>query len=549
MKKNILLLIVISVFITGILALTLSSCKRSNVQEPGMIPNAGFRISLSGTANPSSLWVPESQDAVFSTIRVRALHSDGSPAANYDVIFQTGAVGYFSGFRISTVVRTDASGIAEVTFFIPPAANIKSELITNIIATLVDNGRIDNTVAEVFDIIPIHVFPYLEQGILVHGHVRTPAGSGVGGVTIVLDGEIGLADAVTVTRPSGSYEFYIQGGWYGTITPASESYSFIPESYIFDQSAPIVFDILNLDFVAVFDGGNALAADVTQWDVGVAGGTQVVNIYNGTGDAEISYVVVPDFNWIHVSPNSGTTPGSFTITVDENTTGQDRSGTVTVTANDTETSSVTININQLANEVPSDARLAVDIQTLNVDNQSNTTTINTYNSTTSDNINYILTTVPTGDWITVSAAGGTAPDSFTITTAPNFGDARTGQVILTPTTTGVSNTVTITVNQEAGPSVAINIDSKNVAVGGEVFTVTVTNPTNSDACPFSVTKSAGTGWIVISPTSGLTPAGISITVNANGTGQIRTGTVIFTNTSPGAAGSQTVQLDVTQQGS
>jgi hypothetical protein len=533
MKKNILLSIIIGVFITGILALTMTSCKRSNVQEPGMIPNAGFRISLSGTANPSTIWVPETGDAAPSVIRVRALHSDGSPAQFYDVIFQVGAVGFFSGFKISTVVRTDASGMAEVTFEIPAAANIKTELVTSVTATLVDNGRIDNTLAEVFDVIPIHIIPYLDQGVMIHGHVRTPAGNGVEGVQIVLDGEVGLADGVTVTRPSGSYEFFVKSGWYGTITPVSSGYTFIPVSYVFDISAPIQFDILDLDFVAIFAGGNALAVDVTQWDVPVAGGTQTIDVYNGTGDAAISYIVVPDSSWIHVSPNSGTTPGSFTITADENTSGGNRSGTVTVTSTGTEVSSVTISVNQLGNEVPSDARLAVDIQTLN--------------STTSDSISYILTTVPASDWITVSQTNGSTPDTFTITTAANSGPARTGQVILTPTTTGVSNTVTITVNQEAGPSIAINVASKNVAVGGEVFSVTVTNPSNSDACPFSVTKSAGTGWLVISPTTGLTPAGISITVNANGTGQMRTGTVTFTNTSAGST--QTVDLFVTQQGS
>jgi hypothetical protein len=549
MRKKILP-VIISVLVSGILMLTMNSCKRNKEGDPGVIPNAGFRISLSGTANPSTLYVPETGAPVFSQIRVRALHSNGSPAQGFDVIFREGLYGYFNNFKNTVLDTTDSQGMAEATFFLPPGANIKADVMTNVIVTLVDNGRLDSSLSAVEDIIPIRLVPWALQGVTIRGRINTPAGNGVEGITVVLDGDIGLTDAIAVTRPNGSYEFFVAPGWYGTITPNSSDYTFIPELYTFDQTAPITYDIYDLDFIAIFAGGETLATDVTQWnDVPIAGGTQVVNVYNGTGDAMISYFVVPDSNWIHVSPNSGETPGSFTITIDENTTGADRSGNITVSPTNFSTSSVTIAINQLGGEVPSDARLAVDLQTLNLPWETTAVTINVYNSTTSDAISYIVTSIPENDWITTSAASGTTPAALTITASNNLGEARTGQVILTPTTIGVSNTVTVTVNQEAGPSLELDITTKNVAVGGEPFSVNVTNPTNSEAVNFTIASNAT--WLTFTPTSGNTPAGISITVTANGTGQIRTGVITFTGAIPNVptADQPKVTLTITQQGS
>lgn len=544
MKKNILSIKIISVLVIGIVLCSITSCKRNKEGEPELIPNAGFRIALSGTANPSTLYVPEAQPPRNSQITVRALHSTGEPAEGFQVIFQVDSVGYLNDFKTSIVETTDARGMVYATYFLPPNVNVKASVFTNITVTLVDDGRLDSSMAEIEDVIPIRIIPYMTQGIVIHGHILTPAGNGVGGVTVTLaGGDFGVGDAVTVTRPSGSYEFFVNAGWYGTITPSSTSYTFTPSSYVFDATAPVIGDIDNLDFVAVFAGGETLAVDVTVWsDVPIIGGTQVVNVYNSTGDASIGYIVIPDSPWIHVSPNSGATPGSFTITVDENTTGAARSGGVTISATDTTTSTITITINQLGGDAPSDARLAVDLETLNLPWESNSVTINVYNSTTSDSISYIVTSIPDNDWIVVSSTSGTTPTTLTITVLDNYEEARTGQVILTPTSIGVPNTVTITVNQEAGPSIALDITSKNVGVGGETFTVTVTNPTNSDAVNFTVTTNDT--WITFTPTSGNTPAGISITVSANGTGQVRTGVVTFKDEN-----NNEVTLTITQQGS
>ena len=44
----------------------LPSCTRSGVEDPDMTGGAGFRIQVSGTANPSVLYVPETLPLILS---------------------------------------------------------------------------------------------------------------------------------------------------------------------------------------------------------------------------------------------------------------------------------------------------------------------------------------------------------------------------------------------------------------------------------------------------------------------------------------------------
>lgn len=545
MKKNILTYLLVAVTVIGLLSMT--SCKRNSPDDPEMKGPAGFYINLSGTANPSTIYISSTGAEAWTDIIVRALNNDGSPAAGYDIIFQESGYGFFEGFRVSATRRTDAAGMAQMRYYIPSTANIKATIMTNITVTLVNNGRLDGFLSEVNDVIPVQIVPYLTQGIIVHGHVLTPAGNGVPDITMVLDGDDGNMDSVTVTRDSGSYEFYLPPGWYGTISPDSSNYSFSPLNYEFTFATRIVSDIDGLDFIANFAAGQTLAADVTSWLVPREGGSQVVNITNSTGDSAISYTVVPSTDWIHVSTGSGTTPGSFTITVDQNLTGQSRAGSVTVTATDIQDTTVTISINQESDEANSDARLAVDIPFVNAPGDGLLDfLVNAYNSTTEDSISFIIT--KSHDWFSVDPASqGTTDQVLNIDVEANTGAARTGTLTLTPVTTGVPNTVVITINQEAGASIALSTYDETIpaSVGaGYSFTVFVTNPTSSDI--ISWVASNGDPWITAAPTTGTTGGGsFTITIQTdNPSSNVRQGVVTVT----GANGSQ-AQLLITQEGS
>lgn len=539
MKKNNFIYLIILISVIGLL--TGTSCKRNSVPEPDTHKPAGFRIILSGTADPSTLYVPQAEPAVSSELSVRALNNDGTPVVGRKVVFQVGAYGYLNNYQVSDVQTTNQSGMVHRTFYIPTQANIRSTIQTEIKVTLIDDGRLDSTLAQITDTIPIKIIPYMEQGLIIHGRVVTPAGTGVGEVTVYLEGADGNGSAIGVTRPSGSYEFYVMGGWYGSITPSAEGYSFTPGSIEFTTANPINSDTYNQDFIALFEGGNNLTVDVETWEnIPPSGGTLTINVYNSTGDSSIGYIVIPDMEWISVNPATGSTPGSFTITVDENSTGEDRSGTVSVSATDTATSEATVTISQLSHEVGTDATLSVDRTTISVDAAGSTETVNIYNSTSDDTIDFIVT--PNESWLTVNTTTGSTDSSVDITIDPNTGSARTGTITITATTTGVTNpTRTITVNQEAGGSIALDVTSRNVLASGESFTVNVTNPTTSDTLTWTLSNSDS--WINANPTSGSTPGSFTITVIPNGTGSTRTG--VYTVT--GSNGS-TATLTINQAG-
>jgi hypothetical protein len=536
MKKSILLYSIIFISIIGLLSTI--SCKRSAQQDPEMGGPAGFRIILSGTANPSTLYVPKSEPAVSSLITVTALNNDGTPARYKNVVFQADLYGYFENFQITDVKNTGESGVATITYFIPPATCVRGTAYTEIKATLVDDGRLDSMQAEIIDYIPIKIIYHTDlANIIIHGNVWTTSGEGLGEVPIELESTNAMENGVAVTRPSGSYEFYVTRGWTGTITPNLEEFDFTPESYTFDS--PLYADVYGVDFIARFTGTDALAVDVTEWVVSAIGGTQIVNVYNVSGNFSISYLVLPDRNWIHVSPSSGNTPGSFTITVDENTTADDRNGTVTVTATDGG-SQVTIDITQSSYEVSSEATLSVDRTTLNIDEAGSTETVNVFNSTSDDDIDFIVTT--NDNWITIDPTSGTTDTTINITIEQNTGAARTGTVTITATSTGVLNpTVTITVIQEAGASLAVDVTSRNVLAAGETFIVNVRNPTTSESLYYELTNPDP--WITASPLAGTTPGQFSITVNANGTGLPRNGVLTVTAPSNGATATVTINQD------
>jgi len=514
--------------------LSTTSCKRSKVEDPNVIGPAGFRIALSGTANPSTMYVPGDQTSSPSVVTVTALHNDGTPAVGYKVIFEEGAYGYFDGYKVSDFRMTNGSGVAQINYYVPAGSPVKATIMTNISVTLVDDGRLDNNVSAVYDVIPVKLIPYLQQGIELSGHIRTPAGNGVGDIPVVFAGGGGNASGIVVTSNDGQYRSFVGAGWYGTITPNSNGYVFVPLNYEFIETAPVYNDRSDLDFVANFESGNTLTTDVQSWTVLAEGGTQVVKVTNATGDAVINYTVVPDREWIHVNPSAGDTPGRFTITVDENTLGEERSGSVLVSATNVQNTSVTVDITQKGKDVSDQSILAADREEVNFEANPDDTSdlqavINVYNAGTSEPINYIIT--KTANWVNLSNTSGTTNDSFTVTVEVNTEEARSTEIKLYPTSTGVANSeVTITINQEAAGTLAVDISERNVGAGGETFIVNITNPTTSEAITFSLSIT-GSSWISVVPSSMATPSQLSITVSPNASALQRTGYITITASS------------------
>ena len=70
--KHFIIAIVCLVMVAGV-----SGCKRNSAFDPGGDGPAAYQITLKGTANPSTLFIPQNKSEVQSVITVRAIHNNG----------------------------------------------------------------------------------------------------------------------------------------------------------------------------------------------------------------------------------------------------------------------------------------------------------------------------------------------------------------------------------------------------------------------------------------------------------------------------------------
>ncbi len=324
----------------------LSSCTRDNVEDPDMNGPSGFRLQISGTANPSTLYVPEKLPSVSSQISARVLHNDGTPAVNYTVIFQTDSLGYFENYMISDTRVTNGSGIARIKFYIPPGTYAIGDTRVELKATVVDDGRNDIPyISETFDSIPVRIIPYdVKEMVLIHGNVWACSGTvGLPGVAISLNNEGGL----TVTRNSGSYDILVPWGWAGEITAEREGFGFVPESIV--VTTPLYSDLDGQDFFATAEGTGLVVSPET-FAVGAAGANNL-EAWVGSVDnvCSISYRVTSGADWITIvaGEQTGITPGTFHFNVLANGTGDNRSADISIIATSSGViSEVTITVEQ-----------------------------------------------------------------------------------------------------------------------------------------------------------------------------------------------------------
>jgi len=307
----------------------LASCTRSSVDDPDVIGPAGKRIQVSGTANPSTLYVPEHLPAVYSDITARVLKNDGSPAVNYTVIFQTGMYGYFDNYKISDTRTTDGGGNARIRFFIPPGTRAIGDTRTDIKATVVDDGRNDiPIISEIFDNIPVRIIPYdAKQMVVVSGHVYACSGAlGLPGVVLTFSNGGGLA----VSRSSGSYDVYVPWGWSGDISAEAQGFTFVPD--MISITTPLYQDLPGQDFFGTASD-YGLVASPTTFEIQLAGSSGN-EVWVGSVDnvCPISYRVSSGADWITIAPGeeTGTTVSVFHFSASANGTGSTRTAEISI---------------------------------------------------------------------------------------------------------------------------------------------------------------------------------------------------------------------------
>lgn len=326
--------------------LFLASCTRKNVEDPDMDGGAGFRIQISGTADPSVLYVPESIPSVSSNITARVLKNDGSPAVNYTVIFQTDTYGYFEGYKLSDTKTTDGGGNARIKFFIPPGTRAIGDTRINLKATVVDDGRNDIPIlSEIYDNIPIRIIPYdVKEMVVVSGNVYVCSGAlGLPGVILTFSNGGGIA----VSRNSGSYDILVPWGWTGDIVAQLEGFSFVPDTI--SISTPLYEDISGQNFFGTASD-YGLVVSPTTFDVDAAGASGL-EVWVGSIDniCRISYRVTSGADWITIAAGeeSGTTVNTFHFNASVNGSGTARTAEISVISTTPGViSEVTISVNQ-----------------------------------------------------------------------------------------------------------------------------------------------------------------------------------------------------------
>ncbi|MBS1830915.1 MAG: hypothetical protein JST93_36820 [Acidobacteria bacterium] len=154
-----------------------------------------------------------------------------------------------------------------------------------------------------------------------------------------------------------------------------------------------------------------------------------------------------------------------------------------------------------------------------------------------------------GGWLAVTPINGTAPGAVSVTVNPVNLTVGTysGNVSVTFSGAGTTN-IPVTFQVSSSAVLKLNLTSANfnyqlggTVPSGQAQNIEVSSPGGSVGFTASATVNSGGNWLVVSPTSGATPATASIQINATGLpGGTYTGSVSFT-----AFGQQPVTIPVT----
>ncbi len=143
MKKLTFLITVIA-----LMALVSSSCTRKEPADPGdLFGPSSFHYIVEGSANPSILWV-NGTTRPSTLVRVRATDYQRNPLAGQTIYFQQmgsslgdyflADYGVFENNQKAMYKKTDANGVAQVTFYGPLGLGSQTEMFVHAIMQDID---------------------------------------------------------------------------------------------------------------------------------------------------------------------------------------------------------------------------------------------------------------------------------------------------------------------------------------------------------------------------------------------------------------------------
>lgn len=201
MKKTIQYL-VFGLVMAGLLFF--SSCTRTNVADPDMDNNDSYYINLSGTANPSTLFIPTAgQDS--STIHLLAHFNTGEPVVGREILLKLDDdIGYFPNDKRTITLVTNSQGRASTIY-----------TVKHFVIDLIGPSKLIYIAAYIMsDLNPVNVDFHENIPILLlttYTEVDTLAATPAGPITFEID-------------PSGAQEIYVYNSSGGD-NPIAYTYS------------------------------------------------------------------------------------------------------------------------------------------------------------------------------------------------------------------------------------------------------------------------------------------------------------------------------------
>jgi uncharacterized protein (TIGR03437 family) len=227
-------------------------------------------------------------------------------------------------------------------------------------------------------------------------------------------------------------------------------------------------------------------------------------------------------NWLSVSPNSGNSPGTITITATPTTLGAQATaypGTVTVTANNGTTVNIQVNLTVSTSGAATPVlqvnplSLTFNYRTGDPAPAAQNVQVVTVNGSTS----YSATT--NANWITVTPTSGSTPLTVAISVNPALLTQPTQTGTVTISAAGASSspqTVSVTANVTTPPSLTLS-------AGSTTFTYRTGDPTpqtqtiqvgstTGAALPFTISV-GNAPWLSVTPGSGFTTSNLTLAVD------------------------------------
>ena len=271
----------------------------------------------------------------------------------------------------------------------------------------------------------------------------------------------------------------------------------------------------------------------------------VQNIVVSVGGSATEWNARSDSAFVDITTSNGGNGDSATFTLSSNDTGSERTSEIVITTDGSlgSDSAVTVMITQSAEPAPGTHTLMFT--------SASTVTL-AHGATTAENITFTLggsaegwtATSSDTDFITVLPSPGTGiAGAIMVTVAGTSTDSRTSDIEITTTgSTGVPVTKTVTITQEAVPT--LSVDNSSFSLGhdeGAAQNIVVT--LGGSATGWNA--SSDSTFVMFTTSSGVSGGSATFTLSSNDTGSERTAEIVITT--DGSLGSDSaVTVMITQ---